>query len=96
MTAKKVLGGLHHEYRLESRAAQANPKTMKRSRHLIMSPLEWQITAALVPAPVIPVLAEPYQALRILYSGVHPQPDHSIPCRHVGRIADTIPAYRDP
>lgn len=31
---------------------------MRRRRHLIMSPLEWQMTAAPVPHPVIPVLAE--------------------------------------
>lgn len=31
---------------------------MRRRRHLVMSPLEWQMTAAPVPHPVIPVLAE--------------------------------------
>ena len=31
---------------------------MRRRRHLIMSPLEWQMTAAPVPHPIIPVLAE--------------------------------------
>jgi hypothetical protein len=31
---------------------------MRRHRHLIMSPLEWQMTAAPVPHSVIPVLAE--------------------------------------
>jgi ERCC4-type nuclease len=31
---------------------------MRRRRHLIMSPLEWQMTAAPVPHPVIPALAE--------------------------------------
>src|SRR5437870_11196912 len=31
---------------------------MKRRRTLITSPLEWQMTAAPVPHPVIPVLAE--------------------------------------
>ena len=31
---------------------------MRRRRHLIMSPLEWQMTAAPVPHPMIPVLAE--------------------------------------
>lgn len=31
---------------------------MRRRRHLIMSPLEWQMTAAPVLPPVIPVLAE--------------------------------------
>lgn len=31
---------------------------MRKRRHLIMSPLEWQMTAAPVPHPVIPVLAE--------------------------------------
>ena len=31
---------------------------MRRRRHLIMSPLEWQMTAAPAPHPIIPVLAE--------------------------------------
>ena len=31
---------------------------MKRRRNLITSPLEWQLTAAPVPPPAIPVLAE--------------------------------------
>jgi hypothetical protein len=31
---------------------------MKRRRTLIISPLEWQLTAASVPPPAIPVLAE--------------------------------------
>lgn len=31
---------------------------MRRRRHLVMSPLEWQMTAAPVPHPLIPVLAE--------------------------------------
>ena len=32
--------------------------SIRKRRHLIMSPLEWQMTAAPVPHPVIPVLAE--------------------------------------
>ena len=35
-----------------------NTNTMKRRRTLITSPLEWQLTAAPVPPPLIPVLAE--------------------------------------
>ena len=31
---------------------------MRKRRHLIMSPLEWQMTAAPAPHPIIPVLAE--------------------------------------
>ena len=31
---------------------------MRRRHRLVMSPLEWQMTAAPVPHPVIPVLAE--------------------------------------
>jgi hypothetical protein len=33
-------------------------RLLRRRRALITSPLEWQITAAPVPHPVIPVLAE--------------------------------------
>jgi len=33
-------------------------RVLRRRRHLIASPLEWQMTAAPVPHPVIPVLAE--------------------------------------
>jgi len=31
---------------------------LRRRRHLIMSPLEWQMTAAPVPHPIIPIVAE--------------------------------------
>ena len=31
---------------------------MRRRRHLIMSPLEWQMTAAPVPHPIVPMVAE--------------------------------------